>query len=268
MRDVAELTGFPEMMDGRVKTLHPAVHGGLLALRDDPEGPPSVESAAGERLAAARVLACVPALAAEGFDAVIVGCFGDPGVEAARARVGIPVVGAARASLALALQRGRRFGILTVVDEVLEPLRELVCACGLGGAMASLRAVQVGVRELRERRAEVLERLEREGRAALGQGAEVLVLGCMTMGFLGVAAELRALVGVPVINPVTAALAVTGALLHEGLVDRADDAAEPGRDGRASLVDRAGQAAQAEPASRASRSSNSGERRMRNTTSA
>jgi len=34
--EVAELTGFPEMMDGRVKTLHPKVHGGLLALRDDP----------------------------------------------------------------------------------------------------------------------------------------------------------------------------------------------------------------------------------------
>src|SRR5437763_11025618 len=32
-RDVSELTGFPEMMDGRVKTLHPAVHGGLLAMR-------------------------------------------------------------------------------------------------------------------------------------------------------------------------------------------------------------------------------------------
>ena len=37
VRDVAEVTGFPEMMDGRVKTLHPAVHGGLLALRDNPE---------------------------------------------------------------------------------------------------------------------------------------------------------------------------------------------------------------------------------------
>ncbi|MFO7920814.1 MAG: bifunctional phosphoribosylaminoimidazolecarboxamide formyltransferase/IMP cyclohydrolase [Nioella sp.] len=35
VRDVAEVTGFPEMMDGRVKTLHPMVHGGLLALRDD-----------------------------------------------------------------------------------------------------------------------------------------------------------------------------------------------------------------------------------------
>ena len=37
VRDVAELTGFPEIMDGRVKTLHPNVHGGLLAVRNDPE---------------------------------------------------------------------------------------------------------------------------------------------------------------------------------------------------------------------------------------
>ncbi len=35
--DVSDYTGFPEMMDGRVKTLHPKVHGGLLALRDNPE---------------------------------------------------------------------------------------------------------------------------------------------------------------------------------------------------------------------------------------
>jgi phosphoribosylaminoimidazolecarboxamide formyltransferase/IMP cyclohydrolase len=37
VKDVAELTGFPEMMDGRVKTLHPKIHGGILALRDNPE---------------------------------------------------------------------------------------------------------------------------------------------------------------------------------------------------------------------------------------
>ena len=35
--DVSEITKFPEMMDGRVKTLHPNVHGGLLALRDKEE---------------------------------------------------------------------------------------------------------------------------------------------------------------------------------------------------------------------------------------
>jgi phosphoribosylaminoimidazolecarboxamide formyltransferase / IMP cyclohydrolase len=37
VRDVSDLTGFPEIMDGRVKTLHPSVHGALLGVRDDPE---------------------------------------------------------------------------------------------------------------------------------------------------------------------------------------------------------------------------------------
>ena len=37
VRDVSEATGFPEMLDGRVKTLHPKVHGGILAIRDNPE---------------------------------------------------------------------------------------------------------------------------------------------------------------------------------------------------------------------------------------
>ncbi|MEM9248155.1 MAG: bifunctional phosphoribosylaminoimidazolecarboxamide formyltransferase/IMP cyclohydrolase [Pseudomonadota bacterium] len=42
--DVADLTGYPEMMDGRVKTLHPGVHGGLLALRDNPEHVAAMEA--------------------------------------------------------------------------------------------------------------------------------------------------------------------------------------------------------------------------------
>ncbi len=37
VRDIADVTGFPEMLDGRVKTLHPRVHGGILAIRDNPE---------------------------------------------------------------------------------------------------------------------------------------------------------------------------------------------------------------------------------------
>src|ERR1700735_1198666 len=37
VKDIADLTGYPEMMDGRVKTLHPVVHGGLLGVRDAPD---------------------------------------------------------------------------------------------------------------------------------------------------------------------------------------------------------------------------------------
>jgi len=43
VREISDLTGFPEMMDGRVKTLHPKVHGGLLAVRDNPEHKASMD---------------------------------------------------------------------------------------------------------------------------------------------------------------------------------------------------------------------------------
>ena len=43
VRDISELTGFPEMLDGRVKTLHPKVHGGILHRRDDPKHVVAVE---------------------------------------------------------------------------------------------------------------------------------------------------------------------------------------------------------------------------------
>lgn len=44
VRDVADITGFPEMMNGRVKTLHPKVHGGILALRDNEEHVAAMEA--------------------------------------------------------------------------------------------------------------------------------------------------------------------------------------------------------------------------------
>ena len=44
VKDVSDLTGFPEMMDGRVKTLHPKVHGALLAVRDDPAHASAMET--------------------------------------------------------------------------------------------------------------------------------------------------------------------------------------------------------------------------------
>ncbi len=43
VRDISDLTGFPEMLDGRVKTLHPKVHGGILHIRDNAEHMASVD---------------------------------------------------------------------------------------------------------------------------------------------------------------------------------------------------------------------------------
>lgn len=44
VRDVSEVTGFPEMLDGRVKTLHPTIHGGILAARENPKHVAQIES--------------------------------------------------------------------------------------------------------------------------------------------------------------------------------------------------------------------------------
>ena len=137
---------------------------------------------------------------------MIIGCFGDPGLRAARDLVNVPVIGPAQASMHLAAQMGDRIGLLTVVDSVIPVLHELVKEYGLSGSLAAVRAVDVPVLGLRERRDEVIGRMVTEGRKCLDDGVDTLVLGCMTMGFLDAAETLQAELRTPVVNPVLAAL--------------------------------------------------------------
>lgn len=186
-----------------------------VEIRDNPDGPASIESAEQEREAAIGLERMLPEAVA-GFDAVIIGCFGDPGLAAARARLQVPVVGPAQASMHLAAQLGRRFGIITVVHDVVPVLEALATSYGLGDSLGRVSAVEVPVLELRKRRHEVMDTLLRDAREAVDEGVEVLILGCMTMGFLDVAADLQAEVGIPVLNPVLAALATAEALTASG----------------------------------------------------
>lgn len=178
--------------------------GAQVVLVDDPDGPPCVESEAQEQRAASCVRRAVPRL--QEHDAIIIGCFGDPGLEAACGLGGVPVIGPAGASLSAAARLADRIGILTVVEGVVPLLRRLVARCGLSDRVVAIRAVQVPVLELRARRDQVLHSLEAEAGSARSAGAEALVLGCMTMGFLDLPAQLQAAAGLQVVNPVIAAL--------------------------------------------------------------
>ena len=73
-----------------------------VEVHESPDGPPSIESPEDEAAAVPTVLEAVPDLDARGFDAVIVGCFGDPGVRQAQDRCAIPVIGPAAAACAAA----------------------------------------------------------------------------------------------------------------------------------------------------------------------
>jgi allantoin racemase len=189
----------------------------IVEIRDNPDGPASIETVEQEREAAIGLERMLPE-AVSGFDAVIIGCFGDPGLAAARERVSVPVVGPAQASMHLAAQLGRRFGIITVVQDVIPVLEELATSYGLQDSLARISAVDVPVLELRERRTEVMDTLMQDAREAVGQGVDALILGCMTMGFLDVAADLQAEIGVPVVNPVLASVTTAEAISASGLV--------------------------------------------------
>ncbi len=194
-----------------------AFEGTRVAVREARTGPSSIESSVEESLSVPGLIEAVPALSEEGFDGIIVGCFGDPGLAAARELSRIPIVGPGQASGHLAAQLGERFAVLTVVDEVVPAIRRQMRLHGLDRFVADVRAVDVPVLELREREDEVLATLEGEARRSISGGADVLVLGCMTMGFLDVARALEARVGIPVVNPVLASLKLAESLVSIGL---------------------------------------------------
>src|SRR6056297_974379 len=70
-----------------------AFEGTQVEIQDVPDGPASIESAYDELMAVPATLRGIVEAERDGFDAVIIGCFGDPGLEAARELVNIPVIG-------------------------------------------------------------------------------------------------------------------------------------------------------------------------------
>lgn len=194
-----------------------AAGGTVVEVRETAAGPASVESSVEEYLSVPGLLEAAPALAAEGFDAIIVGCFGDPGLAPARELVDIPVVGPGQAAGHVAAQLGLRFGVITVVDEVVPAIWRQMRVHGLESSIADVRAVDVPVLELRDRVEEVLATLEGEANHGVAAGADAFVLGCMTMGFLDVARSLQERIGVPVVNPVLAALKTAETMVSLGV---------------------------------------------------
>jgi len=169
------------------------------------KGPASIESAYDEALAVPGILELVAKAEKKGFDAVIIDCMGDPGLEPAREIVDIPVVGSCQASLAIASTLGQKFSVVTALKSMTPLFHDLVRKYGYSTNFASVRSIEVPVLDLEKQWNEVKEALAREGRAAIEQdGADVIVLGCT--GMIGMAKELQETLKVPVVDPAPAAL--------------------------------------------------------------
>jgi allantoin racemase len=195
-----------------------AAAGTEVAIRDAPTGPASIESMVEEYLAVPGLLEGVARAEKDGFDAVIVGCFGDPGVDAARELATIPVIGPCEASLAASVPLGHQASIITVLQTVVPSMKKYARAAGLGERLASVRAVEVSVLDLAKERPRVIETFVREGKKAIEEdGADVLIPGCMSMAFLGVAEDVQKELGIPVLNPAAVALKTAELYVRLGL---------------------------------------------------
>ncbi len=178
-----------------------------VVVREVAEGPPSIESAYEEYLSLTQTAGLLLSLQDEGFDAAVIGCFGDPCLDALyEVTERLVVVGPGNASFHLAAMLGERFGVVTVDDGIVGPIRRQVAGSGLAERLAAVAVVQTPVLEMSGDVDDLVDRACAGAREVVAQGADTVVLGCMSMAFLDLGPRIEAEVGVPVVNPVQAGL--------------------------------------------------------------
>jgi allantoin racemase len=194
-------------------------------------GPASIESMYEEYLSIPAMARLTSDAEGEGADAAIVGCFGDPGLDGLREISDMLVVGPAAASIALATTLGHRFGIVTITGSIVPALRRLVWEAGALDALATIRHIDATVIGLNQDHEAGVARMLEQGRAAVEQdGADVLVLGCMSLAFLGMAEAAAGPIGAPVINPARCALKTAESLAAQQLLQSRRTYAKPRKD--------------------------------------
>ena len=197
----------PEELERRKTMLRewagPAVE---ISLASPQNGPHSIACEADVAEAFTAVRADAAQWRSRGFDATVLGCFSDPALAAFREISGIPVVGPGAASLSYACQMADHFSVLSSTPSP-SGLRSRVRAMGLADFFQSERQVPATVADLRRGDPQVLATIIDAAKRCVEDGAEVLVLGCLAMSFTpGLLRRLQDEAGVPVVNPVLAAL--------------------------------------------------------------
>jgi allantoin racemase len=196
-----------------------AAPGTEVEIADVEEGPASIESLYEEYLSIPKTVERMLEAERDGYDAAVLGCYGDPGLDAVReVTERMVVVGPGEAGAMAAAMCGERFSIVTVTRSIVNALHHLIDRAGVGKKLASVRAIETPVLDLAKDRASTVAKLVMEGRKAIERDrADTLVLGCMSMGFLGVAEEMAETLGVPVVNPGRVSLKMAEALVGAGL---------------------------------------------------
>lgn len=180
------------------------------------KGPDTIESAYDEAFAIPPTLDLVKKANQEGYDAVILACFSDPGLEAAKEISQIPVIGIEESSLHMAAMLGAKFSVMTPRKQRIASKREHVHMRGLEHFLASVRSLDLSVAETDADPEKTKRRVFEVAKKAVEEdGAEVIILGCA--GMAGYAPEIEKKLNVKVVDPSAVALKVAEAMVDLGL---------------------------------------------------
>lgn len=163
-------------------------------------GPRAIEYDYDREIAAPYVVEEVIKANKEGFDAIVINCFDDPGLDAAREISDKLVLGIGESSITTALLLGHRIAIISTGRQSIPIYHRKAMTLGIEDRIVHIAGIDVGVLDIRKDIDNVKEILLGEiERSVRHHRAEVVVLGCG--GFIGLAEELSAKTGVPVIDP-------------------------------------------------------------------
>lgn len=192
-----------------------ASHGTVVDFWTNPNGPLSIETDEDEKAAVPGMRANL--LRAEGYDAVTLGCFGDPGLSELRNLTHLPVLGPGISAMHAASLVSDRFSILSPVESSVPSALAQAERYGLAGKVASVRALNIPVLTIREDRSRAVDTAVKvAGECIEKDGADTIVLGCMSMAFQRLDIDMAEIIGVRVVNPLVPLVRFAEALALAG----------------------------------------------------
>lgn len=176
------------------------------------KGPIGLESYYHNYLASVNVHQVVVEAEKKGYDGVVIACYGDPGVEAAKELVKIPVVGITEASYALAKILSTKFLVVVSAETAVPRQIRYIKSLGIPDYQYAVRPIGLTVLGVMSDRMSAKDLIAKNCEIALKEtGAELIVMGCS--GFSGLRADLEKTLQVPIIDPVVSGVHVCEALV-------------------------------------------------------
>ena len=178
--------------------------------------PVSIQSARDMALSTPPMLDLVEQANRDGMDAIVIACFSDPGLEAAKEVSSALVLGIQETSLHVAALLGHRYTILTPLASRIASKEQDVRRFRAEASCASVRALGMTVLETEADPQRTKRRIFEVAQAAMNEdGAEVLILGCA--GMTGYAEDIERELGIVVLDPTSVTLKVAEAMVDLGV---------------------------------------------------